>query len=266
MPSDAQATAAHAAVLALMLLQAGDRRADAGPDGRGRRRRRPAARDPAAPLSSMRCTCTLWWARRAGWFLRRASSGTHATAPSATVASPEPPTVARGPSAVVSGPPSAVPSGDALSSTALRAASIAARCCGGDFACKRHRERYERSVDRAAEREARNGDGCRHVEPEQLPQRAGREPAEHRADAEQHPVEPSSVPCACRVPVTWSGRATSTGPYNRLKNQVSVSSPSSSGWDRSNASPPRAAAWSTGSTCLDSGSRVRRRARRGTRR
>jgi hypothetical protein len=67
--------------------------------------------------------------------LRRASSRMHATAPSATVASPAPPSVARGPNAVVSGAPSAVPSGDAVSSAALRAASIAARCCGGDFAC-----------------------------------------------------------------------------------------------------------------------------------
>jgi hypothetical protein len=31
----------------------------------------------------------------------------------------------------VSGPPSAVPSGEAVSSAALRAGSIAARCCGG---------------------------------------------------------------------------------------------------------------------------------------
>jgi hypothetical protein len=52
-------------------------------------------------------------------------------APRATVVSPEPASVTRGPSAVVSGPPSAVPSGDVVSSTALRAASIAARL-GGD--------------------------------------------------------------------------------------------------------------------------------------
>src|SRR6266478_1342522 len=38
-------------------------------------------------------------ASRAHYFLRRDSSRTHATAPSATVASPESPTVARGPSA-----------------------------------------------------------------------------------------------------------------------------------------------------------------------
>ena len=57
-----------------------------------------------------------------------------ARGPSA-VANPEPPSVARGPSAVVSGPPSAVPSGGAMSSTPLWAASIAAKCCGGDFAC-----------------------------------------------------------------------------------------------------------------------------------
>ena len=37
----------------------------------------------------------------------------------------------------MSGPPSAVPSGEAVSSTALRAASIAARCPGGDVACIR---------------------------------------------------------------------------------------------------------------------------------
>jgi hypothetical protein len=53
---------------------------------------------------------------------------------------------------------------------------------------------------------------------------------------------PSSVSGACRSSVTWSGSATSTGPYSRLKNQVSVGSPSSSGWDRSSASPPRAVA------------------------
>jgi hypothetical protein len=70
-----------------------------------------------------------------GGALCRARSRTHATAPSATVASPEPPRVARGPSAVVSGPPIAVPTGEAVSSAALRAASITARCCGGDFAC-----------------------------------------------------------------------------------------------------------------------------------
>ena len=159
MPSDAQATAAHAAVLVLMLFTKPGT-AEPTPDLTD-----AGAADVALLLVIPRHRCrpcgapALVVGQAHAPIGSCAPSRTHATAPSATVASPEPPTVARGPSAVVSGPPSAVPSGDALSSTALRAASIAARCCGGDFACKRHRERYERSVDRAAEREARNGDG-----------------------------------------------------------------------------------------------------------
>jgi hypothetical protein len=80
------------------------------------------------------------------------------------VASPEPPSVARGLIAAVGDPPSAVPSGDAVRSTALRAASIGARFCVGDCACRTVTEKpHEGSRDRAAGREARERDDRRRV-------------------------------------------------------------------------------------------------------
>ena len=80
------------------------------------------------------------------------------------MASPEPPSVARGLIAAVGDPPNAVPSGDAVRSTALRAASIGARFCVGDCACMTVTEkRHEGSRDRAAGREARERDDRRRV-------------------------------------------------------------------------------------------------------
>jgi hypothetical protein len=109
---------------------------------------------------------------------------------------------------VASGPPIAVPSGDAVRSTALRAASIGASCCGGDCACMSVTESATNgpwiappSVKHArvtpvgtsnpngsSERPA-DHDPDRHGPERQLPERTDREPAEHRADAEHHPVE-----------------------------------------------------------------------------
>jgi len=76
---------------------------------------------------------------------------------------------------------------------------------GGESWAAERGARAQGRGERSAEREACNGDGRWHVEPErqqrepssdhddnrhrperQLPQRADRQPAEHRADAEQH--------------------------------------------------------------------------------
>ena len=98
--------------------------------------------------------------------------------PRPTVASPEPPSVPRGPSAEVSGPPIAVPSGDAVSNTALRAASIAARCCGGDREERYVQRRCQQSGD-PGERYSAEKDGAHHVVREQKPLR-------------RHPAQPAT--------------------------------------------------------------------------